>query len=145
MKVETPIPLTIWSQIQGMPLVTNNNLMEWNMIDDSASNAKPVKTIGTAILSNLSLLKSPTILNKDPVLLSHFLRLARGQDDTCPENDDVWSATNDKSSDEHGAEIKGKASVQQVVKEVSTETEDEEAPSKAELAGYERAEKMCTP
>ncbi|KAL9633039.1 MAG: hypothetical protein Q9164_004937 [Protoblastenia rupestris] len=136
-----------------MALVINDDLMEWNMIDDSASNAKSIKTIGITILSTLSLLiaskhfnkYSPTILNKGPILLSHFLELARGQDDTCPENGSGWPASHIKLSDEHGAEIKGKAGIQQIVKEVSTETEDEEAPSEAELARYERAEKMWTP
>ena len=149
--------LRLWAQVEGMALFLNDDLMEYNMIDDSASVARFAEIIGTAVLSTIDLLIARGMFVKNTnkngairnigLMLCRFIEFAQTQDDASSMNENGWVNRIVKLADEHGVAIEGKPDIEETLESIRAdiEDEDEEPPSKAEATRYAKAKKKWTP
>ena len=153
---EKPLDLMwrLWAQVEGMALFLNDDLVEYNMIDDSASVARFAEIIGTAVLSTIDLLiargwfaPTSSAIRNTGLMLGRFIEFAQSQDDASGMNENGWLHRIVKLADEHGVAIEGKPDDEKVLQSIRADIEDadEEPPSKAEAARYARAKKKWTP
>lgn len=144
--------MLVWAQVEGMALFLNDDLMEYNMIDDGASVARFAEIIGTAMLSTIDLLiekglfvKNDSAIRNIGLVLCRFIEFGQTQDDASMMNENGWVNRIVKMADEHGVVINGKPDIEEVVESIRADVEDEEPPSKSEAARYSKAKKKWTP
>ncbi len=110
------------------------------MSDDSEGNAQCVMTMGTALLTTISLLikhdlfkdDNPTIRNLG-LILSQFLRSDACDEDLCASNEHGWRKIVVQLADKHHVTIEGVFGIEKTVDEIRREAAgSEEAGSGAE-------------
>jgi len=115
--------------------------------DDSEGNAQCLMTMGTALLTTISLLikhglfrdGNSTIRNLG-FILSQFLHSNACNDEICPSNEHGWSKVVVRLADKHGVTITGVFGIEEVVDEIREEAagSEEEGSSGEEVAASKK-------
>lgn len=142
--------LRLWAQVEGMSLFLNDDLMEYNMLDDSASVARFAEMVGVAILATIELLIARGLFAKKSnirnigLILCRFIEFGQTQDDASSMNEDGWVNRIVQVADKHAVAIEGTPDIEKTLESIRADLEDEEPSSKAEAARYAKAKKKWT-
>ena len=144
--------LEVWAQAEGMTLFLNDDLMEYNMIDDADSVARVTEIIGVAVLKSIDLLiarglfvKNNTTIRNIGLILCRFIEFGQTQDDASTTNENGWVNRMVWLADAHGVLIEGKPDIEETLESIRADIGMEQPPSKAEAARYAKAKKKWNP